>query len=86
MAGELRLHGFEQRLVQNGFLFPQVNLTPIEDLSDIEAVLENVCEWAHSEARVTSNAAVGQHLPFRANASAVEILRRAFRPIFVRSS
>ena len=50
MGRKLGLHCLEQRGIDNGLVLTAMNLAPVDDLADVEAVLEQISERPHPKA------------------------------------
>src|SRR5262249_37677620 len=50
LGRKFALHRLKQRGFENGLMLRAVNLAPVDDLADIEAVLEQMGERAHAKA------------------------------------
>src|SRR5262249_4487208 len=70
------LHLLKQTWLENGLMLSAVNLAPIDDLADIEAVLEEIGERAHAKAAASDTAAIRKPPPLAANALPIKLLRK----------
>ncbi len=55
-------------------MIAQVNVAPVGDFADIEAILEQVCERSHAEPAAAHHTPARQLPPFGADAITVEVL------------
>src|SRR5438034_11608934 len=58
LGRKLGLHRRKQRGIDNGLVLTAVNLAPVDDLADIEAVLEQISERPHAKAPAADGATV----------------------------
>ena len=68
-----RLHGREQRTIEDRFMITLVSLAAVDHLADVEAVLEQIGERPHPEAAVAGGATVRSLPRLAADAAPVEV-------------
>src|SRR5215211_3136815 len=83
LGGKLALNRLKQRGLENGLMLTAVNLAPVDDLADIEAVLEQMRERAHAKAAPADGAAIREPPRLAADASMSEVVgQRSHRAKF----
>src|SRR6266446_7464078 len=76
LGRKLGLHRREQGTIHNRRLFAAMDLAPVDNLADIEAVLEQMGERPHAKALPADGPAVRQPPRLAANSPPIEILRQ----------
>src|SRR5712692_918820 len=77
VGGEFFLHGLEQGAIEDRLMLPAMDLAAIDHLADVEPVLEQIGEGAHSEPDASDDPAVRTAPRLGPDAAPVEILHES---------